>query len=512
MDRRQFLTATATAGTLGLGACATRQMPEQPAGLFALGVASGEPEPDGFVIWTRLTRAPLSGGGMGRAPVTVGWEVAEDAQFQRIVGHGRAKAQAHSAHAIHVDVARLKPNRWYWYRFHALGEVSPVGRSRTTPAPENATTPLTFAFASCQHYEHGYFGGYRHLIADRPDIIFFLGDYIYETNSRKPPVRRHAGPECRTLADYRNRYAQYKLDPDLQAAHAAAPWVVTWDDHEVENDYAGDKSGKGDPVAQFLQRRAAAYQAYYEHMPLRRSAAPNASAANIYRRFRWGALLNTFILDTRQYRSDQACGKRGRWGGQVIADCAERLDRRRTKLGWRQEQWLHHSLSGSRARWNMIAQQTLMAQFRQRTRDGRMGFWSDGWDGYPAARARLLRHIEQSRVRNPLVIGGDIHSFWATALKANFGGPAGRTVASEFVGTSMTSRGIPASIIKHAKTDNPHVLLAESRYRGYGLGRLTPTECRIDFRALTSVATRQSGVQLLASYVVPNGRPGPVLV
>ncbi len=512
MDRRQFLRATAATGALGLGACAMGEPAGRQLGLFTLGVASGEPEPDGFVIWTRLAHVPLAAGGMGAAPVPVGWEVAEDQAFQRIVRHGRADARAESAHAIHVEVPGLKPNRWYWYRFHAQGQTSATGRSRTTPAPGDAVTPLTFAFASCQHYEYGYFGGYRHLIADQPDVIFFLGDYIYENNSKKPPVRRHAGPECHTLADYRNRYAQYRLDPDLQDAHAAAPWVITWDDHEVENDYAGDSSGRGDPVAQFLRRRAAAYQAFYEHMPLRRRTATGAPGLALYRRFQWGRLVNTFILDTRQYRAGQACGRPGRWGGQVITDCRERLDPRRTKLGHRQEHWLHRGLAASQARWNILAQQTLMAQFRQRAGDGRMGFWSDGWDGYPAARTRLLRHIERARVRNPLVIGGDIHSFWETQLAADFNRSGSRTVASEFVCSSMTSRGIPASIIKHAKADNPHVLLAESRYRGYGITRLTPTECRTDFRALETVATRRPGVQLLASYVVPDGRPGPILV
>ena len=512
MDRRQFLTASAVTGALGLGACATPGPARIPHGLFSLGVASGEPEPDGFVIWTRLVRAPLDGGGIGPVSVAVGWEVAEDEAFRRVVRTGKATAKAAAAHAVHVEVAGLSPNRWYWYRFHAAGETSPTGRSRTTPVLDDAATPLTFAFASCQHYEYGYFGGYRHLIADRPDVVFFLGDYIYENNSSKPPVRRHAGPECRSLTDYRNRYAQYKLDPDLQAAHAAVPWVVTWDDHEVENDYAASHSGAGDPAATFLRRRAAAYQAFYEHMPLRRHAAPTAAGMRLYRKFQWGRLMNAFVLDTRQYRADQACGRPGRWGGQVITECPARLDQRRSKLGWRQEQWLERCLAGSRAQWNLIAQQTLMAQFRQRTRGGGKGFWSDGWDGYPAARTRLLRHIQRAQVRNPLVIGGDIHSFWATQLKADFDRPGSRTVATEFVCTSMTSRGLPTSIIKHAKADNPHVLLAENRYRGYGLARLTPSDCRVDFRALGNVGKRDPGLQVLASYVVPNGRPGPIQV
>ncbi len=510
MDRRQFLTAGAASTAAALGACTTRGLPAPGAQLFPLGVASGDPAPDGFVIWTRLARIPLSGGGMGQAPVNVTWEVAADQDFRRVMQRGKATAVATDAHAVHVDVAGLRPNRWYWYRFHAAGTTSPVGRSRTTPAAGDMAVPLTFAFASCQHYEYGYFGGYRHLLAEQPDVIFFLGDYIYENNSAKPPVRRHAGPECRTLADYRNRYAQYRMDPDLQAAHAAVPWIVTWDDHEVENDYAADNSGRGEARETFLKRRAAAYQAFYEHMPLRRRARPSSAGATLYRQFAWGGLLNGFLLDSRQYRADQACPKPNRWGGQVITDCAERLDPRRSKLGWVQERWLHRQLSASGARWNLIAQQALMGQFRQRTRNGGRGFWSDGWDGYPAARTRLLRHIEAARIRNPLVIGGDIHSFWATALKQDFDRAGSRTVASEFVGTSMTSRGLPQSIIRHAQADNSHVLLAEGRYRGYGVARVTGAACRVDFRVLDGVAIRTPAVRTLASYVVRNGISGPV--
>ncbi len=318
---------------------------------FTLGVASGSPRPDGIVLWTRLAPDLLTGGGMRQANVAVGWELAADEGFRSISRAGKTTATAALAHSVHVELSGLEPGRWYWYRFTAGNAVSPIGRTRTAPARDSAVDRLRFAFASCQHYQQGYFAAHRHMAAEDPDLILFLGDYIYESSGGRNPVRLHATPEPLTLAQYRDRYALYKTDPDLQRSHAVAPWIVTWDDHEVDNDYAGDQSEDLDP--NFLARRAAAYQAYYEHMPLARRALPRGSTMQLYDSYDFGDLVTFFVLDDRQYRAPQACPRPGRGGSNVVADCAERLAPNRTLLGGAQEAWLRKR--GSRKAWHARA-------------------------------------------------------------------------------------------------------------------------------------------------------------
>ena len=317
---------------------------------------------------------------------------------------------------MHVEVAGLAPGRPYWYRFRLGGDVSRIGRAMTAPRAGAPLDLMRFAFTSCQHWEQGYFTAYRHMVADRPDLIIHLGDYIYEVGNwtKKPSVRKHGSGEPKTLADYRNRYALYRTDPDLQAAHAWCPWLVTWDDHEVDNDYAGDQSERLDDPAIFLRRRAAAYQAFYEHMPLRAESRPRGPHMQLYRRRAFGDLATFHMTDARQYRSDQACRPKNYGGGTGIVDCAERWAPERSVFGKTQEAWLHSGLASSGTRWNVLAQATLMASLHRPTKDGRTIYWSDGWDGYAAARARLLKFIGTNSVRNPVIIGGDIHSFWVT--------------------------------------------------------------------------------------------------
>ena len=246
--------------------------------LFTLGVASGDPSPDGMVLWTRLVPRPLeAGGGMPSNPIHVRWQVAEDERFARIVRSGTAAALPESAHSVHVEVSGLRPARTYYYRFIAARQSSPVGRTRTAPAMGAAVDRLRFCFGSCQKYEAGHYAAWRHVVAEDPDLIIFLGDYIYEGAPADGGVRRHLDPEPMDVAGYRTRYATYKLDPLLQAAHAAAPWISTWDDHEVANDYAGDLDEKNGDRGTFLKRRAAAYQVYWEHMPLARGGTAHGS-------------------------------------------------------------------------------------------------------------------------------------------------------------------------------------------------------------------------------------------
>jgi alkaline phosphatase D len=321
-------------------------------------------------------------------------------------------------------------------------------------------------------------------------------------------VRRHGGPEPITLEDYRARHALYKSDPDLQAAHAACPWLVTWDDHEVENDYADDRSENLDTPAWFLARRAAAYQAYYEHMPLRRTAVPFGPHMRIFARVSFGRLADFHLLDDRQHRSHHVCPPPGRGGSAVVADCAARLDPALTMLGDVQERWLMANLERSRARWNVLAQQTLMAQL-DRTMGPGQSFWTDGWDGYPAARRRLLEFLARKKPANPLVIGGDVHSFWVADLKPDFDAPSSPTVATEFVGTSITSQLARTQTEQDLiRLENPHITYGNLTRRGYVRMELTPGRARVELRGVANVTSRDAGIDTMATFVVEDGRPG----
>jgi alkaline phosphatase D len=444
--------------------------------------------------------------------VLVRWEIAADESMRTVVASGEALADPAWAHSVHVEVPRLAPDRWYWYRFRAGDAESPVGRTRTAPAPGEAVDRLRFAFASCQQYEQGWFGAHRHIAADAPDLVAFLGDYIYESSWGREHVRRHGTGEPYTLDEYRARYALYRSDPDLQAAHAACPWIVTWDDHEVDNDYADDRPEDGMDRIEFLARRAAAYQAYYEHMPLPARMSPRGASMRIYTTLDWGGLARFYVLDTRQYRSWQACPRKGRRGGSNTVDidqCA-RLDiPTRSMLGHRQERWLEDALGTGGAGWNVMAQTTTMAQFDQKPGPGRRA-WTDGWDGYPAARRRLLDALVENGTRNPVVIGGDVHSFNLCQLKTDYDDPRSPVVASEFVGTSITSQAWPQERMNEFLPDNPHIVHAETRYRGYTSVDLTPRVWKADLRGMESVKERDAACRTLASFVVEDGRPGPV--
>jgi alkaline phosphatase D len=365
---------------------------------FSLGVASGAPRPDGFVLWTRFAPEPLSSnpetpGGMSGGDVTLRYEIAADPRMTKIVRRGSATAEQAFAYSVHLDVAGLEPGRSYWYRFLSGDAVSLTGRAMTLPAPGSAIEKMRFGFVSCSNYEHGYFSAYQHLNDENPEFVLFLGDYIYETiEQNRPIVRRHSdGVEASTLPTYRNRYAQYRLDADLQRLHAQVPALVTWDDHEVQNDYADKWSETFDDPQQFLLRRAAAYQAFYEHMPVRPILSrPNGPLMRIYDRFTLGNLVEISVIDGRQYRSRQACYRPPNKGGghlETDASCPERLQAGRTMMGFAQEAWLYDGLAHSKTQWNLIAQDVLMAQLR-RNRDGIDAFWTDDWNGYPANRKR----------------------------------------------------------------------------------------------------------------------------
>ena len=506
IGRRRFLEALAALGvSQALPSCATDRKVSFDSYPFNLGVASGYPTADSVVLWTRLT------GDLAPLGVPVRWEIFGDEALRNPVLSGEQTADPAWAHSVHVEARGLAPERWYWYRFSAGDAQSAVGRTRTAPPATAAGSRLRFAFASCQQYEQGYFGAYRHIVADAPDLVAFLGDYIYESTWGKEHVRSHASPEPTTLEGYRARYALYRSDPDLQAAHAACPWIVTWDDHEVDNDYADDRPEDGMEREPFLQRRAAAYRAYYEHMPLPPRMQPKGPDMRIHTHLDWGRLARFYLLDTRQYRSWQACPRKGRRGGSNTLDiehCVSLSRPGRSMLGRAQERWLEETLD-SRAAWNLVAQTTPMAQFDTKPGPGRRA-WTDGWDGYPAARERFLQHIISKRVSNPVVLGGDVHSFNVNQLKADFDDPASPVVASEFVGTSITSQSWSQERLNQYLPDNPHMLLADSRFRGYMRAEVSPARMQVDLRAMESVQRRDAACSTLASFVVENGKPGPV--
>jgi alkaline phosphatase D len=514
VSRRRVLACTGAVAAFAIG----RHLARAADSVFTLGVASGEPSPDGFVIWTRLATNPLSADGMGgmSTPVSVMWEVATDDGMHKVVRSGNTEADGRWAHSVHVEVGGLEPNRPYWYRFTAAGEQSPVGRTRTAPAADASPDRLRFAFASCSNYQVGYFSAYRHIAEENPELVIFLGDYIYEytypSTTGDHVVRKHDGPTATDLVGYRNRYGLYRTDPDLQALHATAPCLMTWDDHEVENDYANEWSERMETTPQaFLRRRAAAYQAYYEHMPLRERSIPRDAAMRLYDRCRHGNLVTFSVLDGRQYRTKQPCEVPPWRGGHVAPDsCTERLDQQRTLLGAEQEQWLLEGFKTSDAAWNILAQGQLVAQVRQKDRAGVPGHWTDGWDGYPAARQRILNATAASKLANPVFIGGDIHSFWATDLKADFNDPSSATLATEFVGTSVTSDPPPYELIARTLPENPHVKYFESRHRGYVSIDLLRNRMETRMRVISDRRDPKATVSTLKKFVVESGRPGPI--
>jgi alkaline phosphatase D len=502
LDRRAFLLG-------GIAVVAASALPRARARVrwasdpFTLGVASGDPEPDGVVLWTRLAPEPLQDGGGVHGPIDVTWEVGDDPRMRKIVRSGRVTATAAMAHSVHVEVDGLDSDRWYWYRFHAGDATSRIGRTKTLPRGGASVNRLRFAFVSCQHYETGYFTAYRHMATEDLDVVFHLGDYIYEGPGRDNLVRRHHGPELTTLRHYRERYAQYQLDPDLQAAHAAFPWIVTPDDHEVDNNYAGEISENNDPRDQFLARRAAAYQAYYEHMPLRRRSIPSGPNIQVYRQFTYGQLASFFVLDTRQYRTDQPCGDTTK------PPCPGTAEESATLLGPAQERWLLESLDKSRRRWNVLPQQVMMARVDQMAGpEERISM--DQWSGYDAGRTRLLDFFARRRTSNPIVLTGDIHSNWVNDLKVDFGNEKSPCVATEFVGTSITSGGdgvdLPERLIGVMK-ENPFVRFYNGQ-RGYVTCSVTPQQWQTDYQVVDFVTKKESPRRTRASFVVEDGRAG----
>ncbi|MBD3673237.1 MAG: alkaline phosphatase D family protein [Planctomycetaceae bacterium] len=508
VDRRHFLKyLSALSAVPLLGQQVEGRVLQQPKfkdNPFQMGVASGDPSPTGAVLWTRLAPDPLHDGGMPEEFVKVRWQVAEDEQMTKVVKKGTAIATPQLGHSLHVEVDGLEPDRWYFYQFKAGSEVSPVGRTRTTPPWGTMPDSMRFAYTSCQHFEYGYFNGYDHMVKEELDLVLHLGDYIYEYGGRDKMPRKHLGNEIVSLDDYRNRYAQYRVDPQLQEAHRIFPWIVTWDDHEFDNNYANLVSEEeGISPEEFLYRRMNAYQAYYEVMPLRKATMPRGPNMKLYRKIRYGRLANFYVLDTRQYRSDQPNND----GNKELA--GKVFDPQATMLGEKQEGWLMSNLLQTKSTWNVLAQQVMMARVNRGSGDQR-AFSMDQWPGYEVSRNNLLRFFNDRKVPNPVVLTGDIHTNWVNDLRVDFDDPNSPVVGTEFVGTSMTSGGNGGQrieVFEKAAAQNDFVKWYNAE-RGYVACTLTEDEWRTDFRVTPIVDQLGSEMATRGSFILEAGRPG----
>lgn len=501
MKRREFLQRSlfTGAGVLGSSVIAASQITT----LFTLGVASGDPTADSVILWTRLAPDPLNGGGMPGVPVLVEWRIASNEAMTSIVQQGTAIAWPGLAHAVHVDVRNLAPDRWYFYQFSVGLDRSAVGRTRTLPARGTLPNLFRFGFVSCQDWQNGFYSAYRNLAREDLDLVVHLGDYIYEYAARPGAIRQHTGAELNSLTSYRNRYALYRTDPHLQAAHAAFPFFVVPDDHEVDNNYAAQLSEDNADPTLFLQRRSNAFRAYYEHMPLRPASFPVGPYMRLFRSLYAGDLAQITAIDTRQFRSDQPCGDGFR------PPCAGQAAPTQTMTGASQQAWLFDQLHTSSATWNVIAQQVMFAKFDFLAGPGE-AFFMDLWDGYLAARRQVTDFLGVRQPANPVIISGDLHSNWVHELKADFDDPASATVGVEFVGTSISS-GFPDAAnapIAAALADNPHTRFFDGRYRGYVRCTVVPDAWRADFQAVPTVQTADVDAFTLAAFVIIAGQPG----
>ena len=512
LDRRRFMrhswdgvTASLALAVLpGRDLFAASSLGDNP---FTLGVASGDPTPDGIVLWTRLAPEPVDPTHLGRRSIPVGWRVATDSRMRHVVARGTARADADLAHSVHVEVNGLRPGRDYFYQFDVRQEESAVGHFRTAPHQHDLLRKLQFAFATCQDWPSGFYTAYRDMLTHDLDLVLHLGDYTYEyAIGTTPRGQVPAGFELETvnLRTYRLRHTLYKLDPDLQAVHAKFPFLVIWDDHEVQNDYSGLAPEWGSPSPEFTARRAAAYQAYYEHMPINSRTAFTRTGLRIYRRLRYGRLAEFTMLDDRQYRTDNPCGD----GESLRCDAA--LTGSYTMLGRTQERWLARGFNQSDAIWNIVGQQLLLAELEHASIEKNY-YWNDAWDGYPLARKRLLTDVVTSGVRNPVFLTGDWHSTFVNDLKVDFKDPSAPTVATEFVTPAITTGGDGTPYGPYYRPMipfNPHIKYYEGDRRGYFKATVTPKQMRLDLRFVTSVESPLGDGYDEASWVVRDGVPG----
>jgi alkaline phosphatase D len=514
LSRRQLMNAAAIMGAGAIAApIVSRKTQAAPIFMdypFQLGVASGDPLPNGVVLWTRLAPKHLEGGGMPAVNVEVQWDVSTTTNFANLVQSGTAIARPELGHAVHAEVTGLEPNREYFYRFRAGAEVTPTARTKTAPAAGANVDRLRFGLCGCNNYQQGFFTAYKGMADERFDFIIHTGDYIYEgrdDGNRSPPetvVRRHNGQEIMNVVDYRNRYGLYKSDPNFIAAHASAPWLMTHDDHEVENNYTGEADENNIPPEIFALRKAMAYQAYYENQPFRAAQLPRNGSQLLYRRLQFGNLMDISLLDTRQYRSDQPCNDGSRTG------CAGINNPNATMLGAEQERWLFDNLANARAKWTILSQQVpiYMRDFIKAAPEGQ--FSMDKWDAYTVARSRLMNRLKETQAPNPVALSGDVHQAYAADLKMDYRNPTSETVGVEFTGTSIASGGDGTEVAATwdtVKGDNPHIKYNSAK-RGYTAFGVTQTEMRAEHKIVERVTVPNQPIRLGATAVVVAGKPG----
>ncbi|MGW0700534.1 alkaline phosphatase D family protein [Streptomyces sp. NPDC002867] len=493
---------------------------------FLHGVASGDPLPDGVLLWTRVTPSADAVPGSGRgADTRVDWEVAEDRGFGRVVARGSDTSRAASDHTVKADVRGLRPASTYWFRFRAGSAVSPVGRTRTAPAAGAAAAGVRFGVVSCANWEAGWFSAYRHLAA-RPDLdaVLHLGDYIYEYATGGYPaeeyvVRRHEpGHEITGLADYRLRHATYKTDADLQALHAAHPVIAIWDDHEFANDTWSGGAENHTPGAEgaWAERVAAAKQAYFEWMPVRAS-----TEGTVYRRLRFGKLADLHLLDLRSFRSQQS----GIGDGDVD-------DPDRTITGRAQLDWLKAGLASSDASWKLVGTSVMispvafgslpahllgpLAELLGLPQEG-LAVNVDQWDGYTDDRKELLAHLTQRSIRNTVFLTGDIHMAWANDVPVRAATyPLSASAATEFVVTSVTSDNLDdilhvapgtVSLVAQAaiRAANRHVKWVDMDAHGYGVLDVTAERTQMDYYTISDRTNRDATSSWSRSYRTLSG-------
>ncbi|MFE1960343.1 alkaline phosphatase D family protein [Streptomyces sp. NPDC059479] len=514
--------ATAVAAPVVLGGSASAA--EAPA--FLHGVASGDPLPDGVLLWTRVTPSSDAVPGSGKGAETeVGWEVAEDREFASVVARGTTTARAASDHTVKADVRGLRQATAYYFRFTAGGTVSPVGRTRTAPASDAAAPGVRFGVVSCSNWEAGYFSAYRHLAARADlDAVLHLGDYIYEYATGDFPaaeyaVRQHEPThEIISLADYRTRHGRYKSDADLRALHAAHPVIAIWDDHEFANDAWSGGAENHTPGTEgaWADRAAAARQAYFEWMPVRAS-----TEGTVYRRLRFGSLADLHLLDLRSFRSQQTTA------GNSAVD-----DPERTITGRAQLDWLKAGLAGSDAVWKLVGTSVMIspvafgslpvhllgpiAELLGLPEEG-LAVNVDQWDGYTDDRKELLGHLTQRGIKNTVFLTGDIHMAWANDVPITAATyPLSRSAATEFVVTSVTSDNlddilhVPAGTLSVVATAavqlaNRHVKWVDMDHHGYGVLDVTAERTQMDYYTISDRTDPGATASWARSYRTTSG-------
>lgn len=516
IKRRRFLSSMAmgaaaaslTSPWNGRAFAATPKFINDP---FSMGVASGDPTPEGFVLWTRLAPNPFDVEPFTQDLVEVLVEVAEDEKFTKIVRRQTEIARPDNAHSVHAEINGLPAGRNYFYRFRCGGVASPVGRTITAPLFAQKLDKIKFAWHSCAHYEQGYYTAYRDIAEQHPDIILGLGDYIYEV-SWGPQLRRMPVNEATSVDEYRLIHAVTKLDKDLQAAHAVAPWLFIWDDHEVANDYQGDWGSTlpGLDEKTFVARRLASYKAYFEHLPLRaRSRFDAVNRMRIYGQSTFGDLLEFTLLDTRQFRPRASCPSNPeKYTGEMIskANCADLTDKTRSILGAQQERFVNDNFMRGNTRWSVLVQPTFFGDLAQKNDKGEAIVFNEGWSGFNPARQKIIDTIAKRQKQSScVVIGGDMHAFFAADVKKDYDKPDSETVAVEFVSGSITSKSYNYERFMKMMPDNPHIKFFDDRTNGYGIVEVTDKKMDVRLRHTKSTWVKDAGFSDIKRYTIERG-------